>query len=273
MRNTLRLAPAEGVTPGGTATIRLPGPRCYHDMVIQCSSLPFSQINAVRVLANSRIVQEYTGEALDVINQFDGLQAGDDTFLKINFDQTGLKLRGHEEQTAFNVGSLDPNDGAILNSLEVQIVIDGAATGPKIVDQWATVSPVKAGGPGAIRSIYHVPGINAPSGRWDWDKLPARTRNAQFLSRIFIKASNLTNVEVKRDNITNWERTAALNTFIQNDSERFPQGGWFVVDFSENGYGENRLDVRTVKNLLLKMESNGAETVEMFAEYIGQLEI
>ncbi|TVZ37682.1 hypothetical protein P886_2025 [Alteromonadaceae bacterium 2753L.S.0a.02] len=272
MRNTLRLPPAEGVSAGTTATVRLTGPRCYHDVTVQ-TNFPFAQINAIRIVANNRTVQEYTGEALNAFNKFDDLQATDDTFFTVYFDQSGLKQRAHEEMTAFNVGSTNPKDGSILADLELQFDIDAAATNPSVVNSWATVSPVKAGGPGAIRSIYRLPGTAGVSGRWDFDKLPKRTRGAQFLSRLFIKAANITEIELQRDMRTNWERTAALNTRLQGDSDRNPQAGWFVIDFTEDGYGENRLDVRTVNDLRLKVTSSGAETVEMFAEYIGELEI
>ncbi|WNZ54159.1 major capsid protein P2 [Microbulbifer sp. MKSA007] len=276
MRNTFRLAPAEGVAAGATATIRLPGPRCYHGVTIQ-TSFPRSKINAIRIAANNRTVQEYTGEAIDVFNAFDGRQEGNDTFLSIPFDQTGLKLRGHEEQTAFNVGSMEIKNGAatgvILGDLELQIDIDATASTPVIHNAWATISPVKEGGPGALRSIYRLPGVQGVTGRWDYDKLPKGTRASQFLSRLFIKSSYITEIELERDTRTIWERTNDLNTWLQNDGERFPQGGWFVIDFSEEGYGENKLDCRTARDLRLKITSSNSETVEMFAEYIGELEV
>lgn len=271
MRNALRLPPAEGVAAGAVATLRLTGPRCYHDVTVH-SNIPFAQIKRVSVVANNRTVQEYTGEALDVFNKFDGLQAATDTFFTIYFDQTGLKRREHEELTAFNVGSI-AKDGSILADLELQIEIDAAATAPKIHNAWSTVSPVKDGGPGAIRSIYRLPGVQGVAGRWDFDKLPKNTRNAQFLSRLFIKNTHLTDIEIQRDTATVWERSVALNTRLQGDSERTPQSGWTVIDFTENGYGENRMDVRVARDLRLKLTSADAESVEVFAEYIGDLEI
>ncbi|WP_444884857.1 major capsid protein P2 [Microbulbifer sp. PSTR4-B] len=276
MRNTFRLAPAEGVAPGVTATINLPGPRCYHDVTIQ-TSFPRSQINAIRIVANNRTAQEYTGEAIDVINAFDGRQKGDDTYITIPFDQTGLKVRMFEELTAFNVGSMEIKNGVatgvILSDLEIQIDIDASANNPRILNSWATISPVKEGGPGALRTIYRLPGVSGVTGRWDYDKLPKGTRNSQYLSRLFIKTSQITELEIERDGRTIWERTAGLNTWKQNDGERFPQAGWFVIDFSEEGYGENKLDCRTARDLRLKLTSAAAENVEMFAEYIGELEV
>lgn len=272
MRTPQLLSPAKGVVAGGTATIRLPGPRCYHSVTVQCANLPFSQIDAVRVFANSRMVQEYTGEALDVFNQFDGGQAADDTFFTVNFDQTGLKERRDEEITGFNVGSLGP-DGSYLKDLELQIVINQAATNPQIVKSTAIVSPVKAGGPGAIRTISRKPGLNGSAGDWVIDNLPHGTRQTEWLSRIFIKTDYLDKLELKRDGVSNWLRDAALNTFCQNDSERSPQAGWFIVDLSENGYGENKLDLRSVKDFILYLNSTQAESVEVFAEYIGKLEV
>lgn len=272
MRNTLRQPPVEGVSAGSTATLRLTGPRCYHSVTVQCD-FPFSKINAIRMVANNRTVQEYTGESLNVFNAFDNLQETDDTFFTVYFDQAGLKERAHEEITAFNVGSLNPQTGAILNDLELQFDIDRTASSPKVIDAWAEISPVKGGGPGALRSIYRQPGIAGVAGRWDYDKLPKRTLGSQFLSRLFIKADHITEIELQRDMRTNWERTEALNTRLQGDSKRTPQDGWFIIDFTENGYGENRLDARAVNDLRLKITSAQAETVEIFAEYIGELEL
>ena len=271
MRNTFRLPPAEGVGAGTTATIRLLGPRCYHKLTVE-GNIPFSKINAIRVVGNNRPVQEYTREALTAMCLFDKKQAPTDTKFSISFDQTGLKQRGKKEQTAFNVGSIGA-DGSILNDLEVQIDIDATAVNPKITNSWASISPVKAGGPGAIRSIYRMPGIAGVAGRWDYDKLPKGTRGSQFMSRLFIKADNITDLVVKRDMSTIWERSESLNTWVQGDGDRVPQAGWYVIDFSEHGYGENKLDCRTAKDLRLELTSSGAETVEMFAEYIGELEM
>ncbi|WP_444959538.1 major capsid protein P2 [Microbulbifer sp. VVAC002] len=272
MRNTFRLAPAEGVAAGATATIALPGPRCYHNLTMQ-TNFPRSQINAIRMVANNRTVQEFTGEAVDTFNLFDGRQKGNDTFLSISFDQTGLKMRRDEEMTAFNVGSLQQGTGVILSDLELQIDIDAAASNPRILNAWTTMSPVKEGGPGALRSVYRLPGVQGVTGRWDYDKLPRNTRSSQFLSRLFIKAEKITELEIERNGTTVWERTEALNTWMQEDAERFPQEGWFVIDFSEEGYGENKLDCRTARDLRLKITSSESETVEMFAEYIGELEV
>lgn len=272
MRTPLLLSPTGPLTPGGTATIRLPGPRCYHSVLVQCSSLLFSEIDFIRVLGNSRVIQEFTGEALDVFNKFDGYQAADDTYFRVNFDQTGLKERRDEEITSFNVGSLG-KDGAYLKDLEIQVGINSAATNPKIVRSTAIVSPKKEGGPGAIRSVYRKPGIPGSAGKWVIDSLPHGTRQTEFLSRLFIKAANINSVEIKRDGVTNWEREAGENTFELGDAERNPQAGWFIIDFSENGYGENKLDVREVKDVVLNIDSSAAETVEVFAEYIGKLEI
>lgn len=271
MRNTLRLPPADGVSAGATATLKLTGPRCYHGVTVQ-TNFAFAGITAVRVVANSKTVQEYTGEALNVINKFDALQGTDDSFFTVWFDQVGLKQRALEELTAFNVGSLDPNKGTILNSLELHIDIAASVESPKILNAWAEVSQVKSGGPGALRTLYRIPGTTGVSGRWDFDKLPKKTMASQFLNRAFIKASNITEIELQRDTVTIWERTAALNARIQGDSERVPQAGWFVIDFTENGYGENKLDCRAATDLRLKVTSSAAETVEIFAEYIGELE-
>ncbi|AYM04229.1 hypothetical protein D8911_14595 (plasmid) [Levilactobacillus brevis] len=271
MRQTIRLAPAEGVAPGQTATIKLPKPRLYHAFVL-ATNIPVAQINEIRIMANAKAMQSFSGEALDVMNQFDGLQAGDGSFIRINLDQSGLKQRIHEELTAVNVGSLNPNTGQIIDNLSLEIDIDAAATTPAITNSYAVQSPVREGGPGAIRSIrrLYAQGLN---GRWDFDKLPKGTRSHQWISRIFIKAAAITDLEIERDGRTVWERSAALNDFMLADSERAPQSGWVVVDFSEEGYGENKLDVRTAQDLRLKITSSSAETVEILAEYLGELEV
>ena len=89
MRNTLRLPPAEGVAAGSFATIRLTGPRCYHDTTVQ-TNFPFSKVKSIRIVVNNTTAQEYTGEALNVFNKFDGLQGTDDNFFTVYFDQQGL---------------------------------------------------------------------------------------------------------------------------------------------------------------------------------------
>ncbi|WP_295797396.1 major capsid protein P2 [uncultured Microbulbifer sp.] len=271
MRQTIRLAPAEGVAPGQTATIKLPKPRTYHAFVL-ATNIPTSKINEVRVMANAKAIMSFSGEALDVMNEFDGLQAGDGSFVRICIDQTGLKRRDLEELTALNIGSLNPKTGQIIDSLSLEVDIDGTATTPAITNAYAIQSPVREGGPGMIRSLrrLYAQGL---AGRWDFDKLPKGTRSHQWISRIFIKAANITDLEIERDGRTVWERTTALNDFMLADSERSPQAGWVVVDFSEDGYGENKLDVRTAQDLRLKLTSSGAETVEILAEYLGELEV
>lgn len=283
MRSSFRLAPVEGVAPGAVATLRLPGPRQYH--AVQLVGLAIADVEWIRVMGNNRPTQEYTAEALNVFNKFDGLTDWDGTSLMIPMDQTGMKKRDHEEMTALNVGSpeIDPRTGAktgvMLSTAEIHIKIKDTATDPAVTAQYAIISPAifgeigKArGGPGVVRSVFRLPGIQGSSGRWDFEKLPKGTRATPALSRLFIKANNITELEIERDQRTVFERTKVLNDFILANAKRAPQSGWYIVDFTENGYGENRLFVGNAQDLRLKFTSSAAETVEIYAEYIGELE-
>lgn len=275
MRSTFRLSPPGDLTPGAIATIRLPGPRMYHKAII--AGLAIADVEWVRLVLNNRVSQEWTAEALNVANMFDGLGDWDASTFIVPFDQVGLKQRGHEEMTALNVGDMEIRDGyatgVLLSGAELQIKVAAGAVSPAITDQRAVVSPAKQGmGPGFIRTVYRIPGVPGQAGRWDFDKLPHGTRASQFLSRLFIKAANVTELEIERDTRTAFERTAAVNDFLLANSERNPQAGWYVVDFTEDGYGENRLDVRNIGDFRLKFTSSGAEVLDMYAEYIGELE-
>ncbi|MFC6631644.1 major capsid protein P2 [Microbulbifer taiwanensis] len=227
MRQTVRLAPAEGVAPGQTATIKLPKPRLYHAFLL-ATNIPTSEINEIRIMANAKAMQSFSGEALDVMNEFDGLQAGDGSFIRICADQTGLKQRMHEELTAINVGSTNQNTGQVIDSLSLEIDIKGTATTPAITNAYAIQSPVRAGGPGAIRSIrrLYAQGL---TGRWDFDKLPKGTRSHQWISRVFIKAANITDLEIERDGTGGSAPPRSMTSCWPTASAyRRPAGWWWT---------------------------------------------
>lgn len=279
MRFDTKMPAPNAVAAGQTSTFRLPIGRRYHSATLIGAATAFAvdNISEIRVLANERVIQRFSGAERNTMNKFDGREdAGVSAAafeLVLPFDRYGILNREGEEFTALNTGSKDAAGKAIESlSVEVDLASSGI-TGTPSLQMYATQSEALPGGPGFLPYILKSTRDWASADRYDIPDLPRGGVDRQFLDKLFIKPSTgtLDNFEVLADNVKLFERTARLNAKYQRDGIRVPQNGWYVIDKTEHGYGGDPFDLRGLNDWRLKLDVSGAMAATLLAHYIGGL--
>jgi hypothetical protein len=272
-RIEVRMPSPEGVGAGQTATFRLPIGRRYHSLQIEYSGTDFTlaHMTEIRVLANGKVIQRFSGTERDALNQFDGLAAASG-ILVIPFDRVGLKLQQAEEETALNTGSVNPETGYVVNSVAVEIDIASAADAP-VLSMTASQSDQLPGGPGTVLHVLRPTKNPTGAGVFEISDLPRGTRTSIALNRItFIPSANdISKLVVERDSRTIFERSKALNERVQSNGVRTPQSGYHVIDTTEGGYGGQPIGLLGAADYRYKLTMTGAADITILAEYLGQL--
>jgi len=275
-----RMPAAQSVVAGQTTTFRLPIGRRFHALQLIGGGTAFApaDLTEIRILANNKVIQRFSGAQRDMMNQFDGrtpaaVSAGS-FLLVIPFDRYGILTKAGEEETALNTGSTDLNSGKVINTLSVEI--DVASSGPSgtlSLDMYATTSEQLAGGPGTIPYMVKSTRDFASAAEYDLSDIPRGGVSTQFVDRVMFMPSTgtLENLRVLANSYKVFERTAALNERIQADGIRVPQSGLYVIDRTEHGYGGDPFDVRGLDDWRLQFTTSGAMSVTVFTHYLGGL--
>ena len=271
---------AQSVVAGQTTTFRLPIGRCFHSLQLIGSGTAFApaDLSEIRVLANNKVIQRFSGAHRDLMNQFDGRNAAAlsaaSFMLIIPFDRYGILTKAGEEETALNTGSVDPNSGKVINSLSIEV--DVASSGPSgtlTLDMYATTSEQLAGGPGTIPYLLKSTRDYASAAEYDLSDLPRGGVSTQFVDRLMFLPSTgtLENLRVLTNSYKIFERTAALNERIQSDGIRVPQSGLYAIDRTEHGYGGDPFDLRGLDDWRVQFTTSGAMSITSYAHYLGGL--
>lgn len=271
---------ANSAVAGQTTTFRLPIGRRYHVLYLLGVGTAFdvSDLTEIRVLANGKVIQRFSGTHRDKMNQFDGRAAatisGTVFNLPIPFDRYGILTRAGEEETALKTGSTDPKTGKVINSLSLEIDI---ASGPTVtsLDLYATTSENDAAnpGPGTVPFILKSTRDFNASQVYDIADLPRGGVQTQFIDKIaFVPStSTLDQFKVLANQYTVFERTAALNERAQTDGIRTPIAGWYVIDRTEHGYGGDPFDLRNLDDWRVQLTPAAAMSLTAYTFYLGAL--
>jgi hypothetical protein len=275
-----KMPAANSITAGGTITFRLPIGRRYHVMYLigLGTLLTVADMTEIRILANGKVIQRFSGTHRDQMNQFDGRAAAvvsANAFnLPIPFDRFGILTRAGEEETALKTGTVDPQTGKVINALSVEI--DTAATHAiTSMDLYATTSETDAANPGPGTVPYCLKSTRdfTSSTQYDIADLPRGGVTTQFIDRIFMIPSTgtLDTFKVLANQYTVFERTDALNRRAQLDGIRIPIAGQYVVDRTEHGYGGDPFDLRGLNDWRLQLTPSAALTLTAYTHYLGAL--
>lgn len=270
-RITKRMPTPTGVGAGETALAKLPIGNRFHRLFLIYSGVTLAQMTEIRVLANAKTIHRYSGDERDVLNQFRGLDAAAG-ILEIPFDRQDLLTRKGQEETAINTGDVGPN-GQIITALNLEIDVDGAAAGPSF-QVYAEISDRLQGiGPGTILHVKKHTRSAAGAGELEIADLPFNQRTAMGLNAVFMKpsANDISKIVVERGLYKVFERTKALNERIQTNGYRYPQAGWHAVDFTENRFGGNTLNLVGYQDFRYLLDMTGAAQLNIISEYMGQL--
>lgn len=279
--NTKMPAAIAPVAADSTVTFNLPVGRRYHWLTLigGGAGLSFGVdcLREIRVMANSKIIQRYSGSDRNAMNLFQGRESAtidDDNFnLVIPFDRYNLGTRPGEEETAINTGSADKAGRAINQfKLEVDIASSGF-TGTPSLRLTAEQSEALEGGAGTIPYILKSTRDYNAAARYDLSDLPRGGVTTQFLEALYMKpsVSTLENLEVLANNTLLFQRTAAENERIQRDGVRVPQAGWYNIDGTEFGYAGQNFDLRGLADFVVKFDTGAALQLVTYAHYLGGL--
>lgn len=274
-------APASSVVAGSTITFRLPIGRRYHSLSLLGSgaglSFGIDCLSEIRVIANSKVIQRFSGADRNAFNLFFGREDAtidDDTFnLVIPFDRYGVMTRDGEEVTALNTGSADANGRSINQlSLEVDIASSGFSGTPTLT-LYATQSEALAGGAGTVPYVLKSTRDYASAANYAISDLPRGGMTSQFVDQLFFKpgSGTLDNFLVEANQVKIFERTTALNERAQRDGVRVPQAGYYVIDRTEHGYGGDPFDVRGLDDWRVSFDVSAANTLTLYTFYLGGL--
>lgn len=260
----------EGVAKGQTATVKFAIGSMYHDVSL-VTNMALADMTEIRVIANNKTIHRYSATQRDKINQFYGLPAFNGV-LFIPFDRKALKVRDMEELTGINTGVRGQN-GERIGALYLEVDIAAGASVVPTLDVYATVSPAREGGVGTVMHITSHTRNAAGAGELEINDLPFNSPTAAALNAVFMfpSANDISKLIVERGLYKVFERTKALNEYMQTLGERKPQTGMHAIDFTENGYGANALDLRGYQDFRYRLSFTGAAALPVVSEYLGIL--
>lgn len=275
-----KMPAAQSVAAGQTTTFRLPIGRRFHSLQLTGNATTFdpSHLTEMRILANNKVIQRFSGADRDTMNKFDGRAQASTSpghfVLVVPFDRYGLLTKAGEEETALNTGSTDPNTGKVINNLSVEIDIASSGTsGTLALDMNATTSEQLDGGPGTVPYILKSTRDYSSATQYDLSDLPRGGVSTQFIDKMFLKPTTgtLDTFKVQANSYTVFERTAELNDRLQRDGIRVPQEGWYGIDRTEHGYGGDPFDLRGLDDWRLQFTTSAAMSVTLYTHYLGAL--
>ena len=270
-RITKRMPSPDAVAAGQTANCKLPIGNKFHRVWLGYTGVTLAQITEIRILANAKVIHRYTATERDKMNRFRGKKAASG-YLEIPFDRTDLLTRRGQEETAINTGSRNEESGQIITALNIEVDIADAASSPAL-DVYAEVSDSVPGGPGTMLHVKKHTRSAAGAGEYEVSDLPYGDKTSMGLNATFVKpdANDIDKILVERGMYKVFERPKALNEFIQKNGERFPQSGWHVIDWTENNFGGNTLNLVGYQDFRYRFDMTGAASLVILSEYMGQL--
>lgn len=276
MKLTNLMPAANGATNGATATFYLPIGLSYETLFLIFSTITVAQISTLRIIANGKPIREFrTGTELNDLNVIEG-RATQTALLAIDLIRFGMRTREGEEYTKLGTGRpVDlrpqladgrPNPGYNpfpVQTLSLEFLCNGAT--PTAMSLFALQS--EAAPTGIIRKtrgFNYTAAITQP----EIADLP----KGDILNWIAFASVNVTRLAIKRDNVTIFDRTDALNDLIQTDGIRTPSPSWFMMDTTENGNASEGIVTAGVNDLRFLPTLSTIGSLNMVVDMLGQLE-
>jgi hypothetical protein len=158
--------------------------------------------------------------------------------------------------------------GYEISTLSLEIDIDGAATNPVLTAPKAVQSGAISNPNPLLKQIRVFGHDPSAAGDYEISDLP---KTGAINRIIFKSAQTINSMKLERNGYTVFERTKAENEAIQADGVRVPQAGYYVIDFSEEGNGQDWLEVAGVQDLRITLDMAAAGHVDTIVEYINPL--
>jgi len=266
------LMPAfSGVGAGQTAIVSCPMGNKYHSLQLIYAGVTLAQLKEIRILINGSIFQRFTGTEREFMNLFDGMEASDG-ILVIPFERYNLHERMGMEETAFSTGVMNPETGAIINSLEIQIDIDVGALAP-VLSLYAEQSQSETYGAGTLMYIDNRTYAVASAGEFTISDAPRGNMKNISCNRIYFvpSAGTVDSLEIQTNLYKVFERTSALNTRAQKNGVRNPVSTMFVYDTTESGKGGDLMNLLKLTDHRYIVKCSAINQLKMITENFGIL--
>lgn len=230
-----RYAPSfQSVSPGATARCEIPVGMTEHQWLLVYTGATLPQLTGIRVIIDERVIMNYaSGSDLDIDCQFLGMPAAAGS-VAIMFDRYGLKNRPAVEFTALGTGILSPDGTGARqtpNNMRIEVDIDAAAVAPTLELRLKETEAQPAG------LILHRAQTAMAAGVVGENYIQNLGLNS-WLNRVIFKSFDVSRVQLKLDQTIVWDRTEAQNSKAQADGIRVPNANLFVLDFTEDGNGD-----------------------------------
>jgi hypothetical protein len=263
----LRATNLQNVSPGNTATLKLPvgknAPTLDKIILELTGGMTVAHIESIRGKANGRLfMDESTGYVMNLRDTYRGIfnVAG---FVTIDFTEPRARNGAIEQLLAsvpmsmlqdlsfeIKIAAGAPAEGRI----DAQIVVRQPTNNPYILKKLNTTASYAASG----EQIAYLP-TGGAGGK---------------LKRIWIHEGTdgtVTDLQIRVGNSIAYETNRAKLEYAQKCNGLTPQAGVVVLDFVEDGNLSGVLDTGNAANVELRMTSSAANTYTIWYEFIDPI--
>lgn len=263
MRLTQRMPSLSNVTAGGTATLNMPIGRTYEKLVLAYSGVTRAQMKDIKLVIDGKPVVEYKdADQLAALNAYYGRHdaAGFITLWFVRPEMSAL-----EQRRVTGLGTGDAQGNGRIQTLQLEVEIDGAATAPVITASALQSDPRALG---MINKVKRFTYSSATAGTFEIDNIP---KGPRLMAVHFIKtADDVSRVEVEQNSRKIVEGDKGLLQYLQNESGRTPQAGILAVDWTQEGdiYQSIVTDPQRIQDQRFRLTLDTSGQVEVLVEYL-----
>lgn len=250
------LGSPDGLGWGQKARFDIDGGRTFHEILLESDTLTAANILWVTLTLNGDQIIRLTGADLVMLEQYRKRYVTPGVFVLYLSDivNANMDSRGISALVTF------PTDQI---TLEVEVGAGAGAIDLKASAQVSAAQDKRLVVPRKFRQNINAGQTNENT----WDKL---TRGPA-VQRIHLQAP-ITRLEWKKDKLSVWERTAALNVAMLKRMDRAPQAGYFHFDAIESDFGIADLFSTIVReSLVMKYDISAPGNVPMLIEALEQV--
>lgn len=221
-----------------------------------------AMITGLRIKANGKLVFDDTGTRIDARMQYRGIAASA-SYLTVDFSEIRAKTIIGQM-----LGALDTTFG--ISSLVMEIDIAGA-TSPTLSGfaelSEAQTNQVERGLIGKVLSFTHNFGA---AGKFPMN-IPYGRQGGSLIKRLHLFGATVTEVEIRKNGITEFEGTLADIGFNIAEYGRVQQSGVFHVDFVADGNMSNVMNAANAQTMEYYATVSGGGNVVVVAEMLDPL--
>lgn len=223
-----------------------------------------AQMTGIKLLANGKPIFEDAGSRVDSRMQYRGIAAAA-TQLTLDFSEIRSKTIIGQ-----GVGGIDTVSSGIRDlACEIDI---GGATNPTLaaLAQVSAAPQADRSYAGLISKVLSFTQNFAAAGEFPVE-IPYGRQAGALIKRVFFFGSTVTAARVKKNGIEVFNRSDALNDFIQGEYQRVPQSNIYCIDFIEDGNLSKAHNAANAQTHEWYLTVSGAGNVTIVAELLDPL--